>query len=92
MVLLGTEGRNLGGTAEDPDTSPRPAALHPLTQRDETAFDYENMITRWAARSTTRGKAVLTVGLEDGAGGTKSDTRNAVNLIKPGGCPEGVSA
>jgi hypothetical protein len=35
---------------------------------------------------------VLTLGLEDGAGGTKRDTRNAVNLVKPGGFPEGVSA
>ena len=35
---------------------------------------------------------MLTLGLEDGAGGTKRDTRNAVNLVKPGGFPEGVSA
>jgi hypothetical protein len=32
---------------------------------------------------------VLTLGLEDGAGGTKRDTRGAVNLVKPGGFPEG---
>ena len=37
-------------------------------------------------------EAVLTLGLEDGAGGTKRDSRNAVNLVKPGGFPEGVSA
>jgi hypothetical protein len=35
---------------------------------------------------------VLTLGLEAGAGGTKRDTHNAVNLIEPGGFPEGESA
>ena len=33
-----------------------------------------------------------TLGLKDGAGGTKRDSRNVVNLVKPGGFPEGVSA
>ena len=35
---------------------------------------------------------MLTLGLEDGAGGTKRDTHNAENLIEPGGFPEGESA
>ena len=34
----------------------------------------------------------MTLGLEAGAGGTKRDTRNAVNLVRPGGFPESVSA
>jgi hypothetical protein len=39
-----------------------------------------------------REEAQTALGLEYGAGSAKRDSRNVVNLVKPGGFPEGVPA
>ena len=57
-MLLSTEGRRLRwhGRRTMIDRLDQRRFI-PLTHRDEAAFDYENMITRWAAQSTTEGGA-----------------------------------